>query len=72
MHAGFSSILIEMENTTPQKLDAFGLECWVSTACPRLAIDDYAAFSKPVITPVELEIVLGTRKWEEYLFDEII
>ena len=56
---------------TDQALDAFNLDAWVSTACPRIAIDDHATFSKPVITPVELDVVLGARKWEEYAFDEI-
>jgi len=69
--AGKHSIIVEMDNVSRQKLDAFGLDCWVSTACPRLAIDDSEMFEKPVITPVELEIVLSARKWEDYAFDEI-
>jgi len=68
---GKSAVVVEMDNVTEQKLDAFGLDCWVSTVCPRLAIDDYAMFSKPVITPVELEIALVKRAWEQYVFDEI-
>ena len=42
------------------------------TACPRIAIDDSAMYKKPVITPQELEIVLGLRDWDDYLMDEII
>lgn len=68
---GKSAVVVEMGLVTQQKLDAFGLDCWVSTVCPRLAIDDHAIFSKPVITPIELEIALGKRAWEEYVFDEI-
>jgi 2-(3-amino-3-carboxypropyl)histidine synthase len=68
---GKSAVIVEMETVTPQKLDNFGLDCWISTVCPRLAIDDYSMFSKPVITPVELEIVIGKRAWEDYVFDEI-
>ena len=44
-----------------------GIDCFVSTACPRIAIDDYLSYKKPVITPVELEVLLGTRKWDDYL-----
>jgi 2-(3-amino-3-carboxypropyl)histidine synthase len=68
---GKRAVVVEMGFITPQKLDAFGLDCWVSTACPRMAIDDYAMFAKPVITPVELEIALGIRAWDDYAFDEI-
>jgi 2-(3-amino-3-carboxypropyl)histidine synthase len=48
------------------------IDCYVSTACPRIAIDDYLQYKKPIITPVEVEIVLGKRAWEEYVFDEIL
>ena len=47
------------------------MDAFVSVACPRIAIDDYALHKKPIITPPELEIVLGERKWEDYAFDEI-
>ncbi|MCK5310177.1 MAG: diphthamide synthesis protein, partial [Thermoplasmata archaeon] len=51
---------------------ALGLDAWISTACPRLAIDDYSTYEKPILTPIELEILLGKRAWEEYAFDEIL
>lgn len=69
---GMEPAIIEMDLVSPQKLDAFGLDAWVSTACPRLAIDDYAALPVPVLTPFELEILLGKRAWEDYVFDEIL
>ena len=67
-----SSVIVEMNLVTPQKLDAFGLDAWISTACPRLAMDDYSAYEKPILTPVELEILLGKRAWDHYAFDEIL
>jgi len=36
-----------------------------------VAIDDANMYKKPLLTPIELEIVLGKRKWEEYKIDEI-
>ncbi len=66
------AVIVEIDLVTPQKLNAFGLDAWVSTACPRLAIDDYSAFSVPVLTPIELEILLGKRAWDDYVFDEIL
>ena len=44
----------------------------VNTACPMIAIDDAIKYAKPMITPYELEVVLGEKKWEDgYQFDEI-
>ena len=70
--AGLLPVLVEMDLVTPGKLDSIGMDAWVSTACPRLAIDDYAAFSKPILTPPEAEIMVGKRSWDNYVFDEIV
>jgi 2-(3-amino-3-carboxypropyl)histidine synthase len=66
------SLLITLDEFSPISLQGFDLDCYVSTACPRIAIDDYLQYKKPIITPVELEIVLGRREWESYVFDEIL
>jgi 2-(3-amino-3-carboxypropyl)histidine synthase len=71
--AGKKSLFITMDEFSPVSLQGFAdIDCYVSTACPRIAIDDYLQYKKPVITPVELEIVLGRREWEMYVFDEIL
>ena len=69
--AGKLSVLITQDEFSPIALQGFDLDCYVSTACPRIAIDDYLQYKKPIITPLELEIVLGRREWETYTFDEI-
>jgi 2-(3-amino-3-carboxypropyl)histidine synthase len=69
---GIETVLVEMDLVTPGKLDTIGLDAWVSTACPRLAIDDHVAFSRPVLTPPEAEIMVGKRAWSDYIFDEIV
>lgn len=46
------------------------LDAFVNTGCPRVSIDDVARYPKPILTPQELEIVLGKRTWEAYAFDE--
>ena len=54
-------------------LESFkNIDCFVSLGCPRIAIDDYMQYKKPIITPIELEIILGVKKWIDYTFDEII
>jgi 2-(3-amino-3-carboxypropyl)histidine synthase len=70
--AGKQCLLITQDEFSPIALHGFDLDCYVSTACPRIAIDDYVQYKKPIITPVELEIALGNRSWDEYVFDEIL
>jgi 2-(3-amino-3-carboxypropyl)histidine synthase len=70
--AGKKSLYITLDDFSYDSLQGFGdIDCYVSTACPRIAIDDYNQYKKPIITPVELEIVLGRREWEQYVFDQI-
>ena len=47
-----------------------GLEVIVSTACPRIATDDAELFKVPVVSPSELLIILGERKFEDYKIEE--
>jgi len=63
--------LILMDKFDPDKLRTLGFDAYVSTACPRIAVDDYAMYDRPLLTPQELEIVLGVRKWENYTFDQM-
>lgn len=60
-----------IEEVDPTSLMAYGVDAFVNTACPRIAMDDSARYRKPMLTPSELEIVLGERGWEDYLFDQI-
>ena len=66
------AFIIMMDNITPDSLLPYmDIGAFVVTACPRVAIDDANMYKKPLLTPIELEIVLGKRKWEEYKIDEI-
>ncbi|RAP43996.1 diphthamide biosynthesis enzyme Dph2 [uncultured Methanosphaera sp.] len=69
---GLKAQILNMDYISPDRLLPFNLDAFVMTACPRIAIDDSAMYKKPVITPQELEIVLGLREWEDYMMDEII
>jgi 2-(3-amino-3-carboxypropyl)histidine synthase len=67
------SYILISNNFNPGNLEGFrNIDCFVSTACPRIAIDDYMQYNTPIITPVELEIALGFKKWDDYRFDEIL
>jgi len=65
------AVLISIKEITPDRLLAFKVDAFVSTACPRIAIDEVGRFPAPVLTPVEFEMVKGLRSWEDLAFDEI-
>jgi 2-(3-amino-3-carboxypropyl)histidine synthase len=65
------AVLITIREISPERLIAFKVDAYVSTVCPRVAIDDALRFNVPVLTPVEFDIVKGLKKWDELAFDEI-
>jgi 2-(3-amino-3-carboxypropyl)histidine synthase len=69
---GREAYLIFLDEINPSQLMPFmELDAFIVTACPRIAIDDSKMYEKPLLTPKELEIVLGMREWEDYQMDEI-
>ena len=69
---GKRGYLLALDHVSPDLIDFYPVDAFVNTACPRIAIDDSTRYSKPLITPFELEVSLGEKKWEHgYQFDEI-
>lgn len=68
---GKEMILVYLDNIEPDRLLNLGVDACVSTACPRVALDDAAKYKIPILTPPEFEILLGNRCWEDYAFDEL-
>ncbi len=62
---------VVIEEISPMALMSYQVDAFVNTACPRIAMDDSAKYPKPMLTPPELEIALGLREWNDYLFDQI-
>lgn len=61
-----------LNEITPFALENFPqIDCFVSTACPRIAIDDMNQYKKPIITWTELQIAFGILSYDSYQFDEI-
>lgn len=69
---GMKAYILVMNEFSPLKLKAFKIDAYISTACPRIAIDDYLMYQVPILTPQELRIVLEEEKWEDYKFDEFV
>jgi len=66
--AGKNAILITMNELSPDKLmNFYHVDCFIELACPRIAIDDYAKYSKPIVTFKEALVALGEKSWEDIL-----
>jgi 2-(3-amino-3-carboxypropyl)histidine synthase len=57
---------------TAEKFKGFSVDALVNTACPRLAIDDFMMYHIPILTPIELKIVLNENSWDDYSFDMLL
>lgn len=68
---GKDMFLVYLDNIEPDRLLNLGAEAAVSTACPRVALDDAARYKIPLLTPPEFEVLVRERRWKEYEFDEI-
>lgn len=62
---GKNSTIISISNVENNALLPFeGIDAFVNTACPRVAIDDLALFSKPMLIPAEIDVVLKETSWD--------
>ncbi|XP_037934079.1 2-(3-amino-3-carboxypropyl)histidine synthase subunit 1 [Teleopsis dalmanni] len=61
---GLDTTTILLSEIFPQKLELFkDIDAFVQIACPRLSIDWGSAFSKPLLNPYELSVVLDDIEW---------
>lgn len=58
------AVVILLSEIFPAKLELFDdIDAFVQIACPRLSIDWGKSFSKPLLTPYELAVVLKDAEW---------
>ena len=63
---GKTASIICLDEVSSLKLGNFTeAQAFVNTACPRIAVDGLPDTVQPVLTPVEAEVMLGERRWEE-------
>lgn len=70
LKSGREGRIIILDEISPEKLVNLGLDAYVSTACPRISLDDSDDYGSVVGAPVELMIALDKVKWEDYTIDE--
>lgn len=70
---GKNVIIITMGELTPDKImNFYNIDAFIELACPRIAIDDFARYSKPILTMREAMVALGELSWNEILDKGII
>lgn len=52
---GKKAYILIFNEIKPEKLIGLELDCYINTACPRIAIDNRTDFKKPVLNPDEME-----------------
>ena len=63
-------ILLSMNEITNDKLvNLYDIQAFIETACPRISIEDYSRFNKPVINYREALVVIGDLSFEK-LFEQ--
>ena len=64
--SGKEVILISMNELSPDKLmNFYNVDAFVELGCPRIAIDDFAKYPKPIITYKETLIAIGKVSLEK-------
>jgi 2-(3-amino-3-carboxypropyl)histidine synthase len=66
---GWDAELLLFDRLDGRDLEGRAFDAYVSTACPRIALDDGANYPKPILTPPEFLMVLGELPLEPYRFD---
>ncbi|MBI4117018.1 diphthamide biosynthesis enzyme Dph2 [Candidatus Pacearchaeota archaeon] len=70
---GKNAIVITMNELTPEKImNFYHIDAFIELACPRVAVDDFAKYSKPILTFKEALVALGIKSWEEFLEKGIV
>jgi 2-(3-amino-3-carboxypropyl)histidine synthase len=65
---GKKVIVITMNELTPDKLmNFYSVDAFVELACPRIAIDDFAKYNKPIITFREALVAIGEKSWDDII-----
>ena len=65
--------LITMSEITPDKImNFYNLDAFVVLACPRIPIDDFAKYEKPMITFREALVVVGKKSMDDLLEEGIL
>lgn len=60
-------VLTMNEITNDKMVNFYDVDAFIEFACPRVAVEDYSRFEKPIINYRETLVVTGKLSWEELL-----
>jgi 2-(3-amino-3-carboxypropyl)histidine synthase len=63
---GKTAKIYSMDFISQDALLGINAEAFINTACPRISIDDYLNYKKPIINYPEVDYLLGKKKYEDY------
>jgi len=70
---GKEVITITMNELSPDKLmNFYDIDAFVELACPRIAIDDFAKYSKPLLTFKEALVATGDKSFKDAIKEGLI
>lgn len=70
---GKNVITITMNEMTPDKImNFYYIDAFVELACPRIALDDFEKYEKPILTFREVRVALGKESWEDFIEKGIV
>lgn len=70
---GKTAIVITMNELTPDKImNFYNIDCFIELACPRIALDDFAKYHKPIVTFREALVALGEKSWDDILKEGVV
>ncbi len=70
---GKNPVVITMSELTPDKImNFYNIDAFIELACPRIAIDDFAKYHKPILTFKEALVALGIKSWNDILKTGIV
>ncbi len=71
--SGKNVVVITMNEMTPEKLmNFYYVDAFVELACPRIALDDFMKYEKPILTFREALVGLGKESWESFVEKGIV
>jgi 2-(3-amino-3-carboxypropyl)histidine synthase len=64
--AGKKAKIYSMDFISNDALLGINAESFINTACPRISIDDYSNYKKPIINYTEVDYMLGKKNYNNY------
>jgi 2-(3-amino-3-carboxypropyl)histidine synthase len=66
--SGKNPVMVTMSEMTPDKImNFYNIDAFIELACPRIALDDFAKYPKPILTFKEALVALKVKTWDEIL-----